>query len=266
MNAPTDIWKFFELAEGETIRWDVGSFCFYAGRIQNDWFLWHNWREGSQSVDIQIRKESLTHDIDYDRWAFKTPKHRILISPTMPDRPMVVRPVTPLGIPPESEVHFFINIPSRIKVSIGDERNFNELAEFSSQILSNTWFGDNFTGILCYSNKSYIRREKQELDVIPNQIICPFKIKNKGGEILKVERICLNVKYLSIYAGQQRLWSNEVTAIFRGHGKETQLEYANSAPKDATNPLLLTKAAEKPERGFLFQTFTNHPFLWRKES
>lgn len=266
MSSPNEIWKSFELAEGETIRWNVGSVCFYAGRVQNDWFLSHDWREGSQSADIKIKKEDLDNSISYERWAFKTPKDRLLITPMMPDRPIVVMPVTPLGIPPESEVHFFINIPSRIKVSIGDERSTHEITEFSSQVLSNTWFGDNFTGVLCYSNKSFIRREKKELEVIPNHVICPFKIKNKGGELLKVERICLNVKYLSIYTGQQRLWSNEVTAIFRGHGKETQLEYSNSAPKDANNPLLLVKAEEKPERGFLFQTFANHPFLWRKES
>jgi hypothetical protein len=265
MNSPTEIWKSFELAEGEIIKWNVGTIRFYAGRILNDWFFSHESSEEPQSVDIQIRKESLAEEMNYERWAFKTPKHCIHFTPIMPDRPLVVRPITPLGIPPESEVQFFINIPARIRISIGDDRSTLDIAEFSSQVLSNTWFGDNFNGILCYSNKSYIRREKNELEVIPNQIICPFKIKNKGNELLKVERICLNVKYLSIYAGQQRLWTNGVTAIFRGNGKGTQLEYSNSAPKNANDPTLLVKALEKPERGFSFQTFTHHSFQWKKE-
>ena len=208
----------------------------------------------------------MPEDLEYERWAFKNPRPIITLAPAMPDRPLVVRPISQLGLPPESEVQFYINIPAFIKITISNKNHETEVGTFASQLLSNTWFGDNFSGVFSYSNKSQIRREKAELTVVPNQIICPFKIKNKGDEILNVERICLRVKYLAIWQGKKRLWSNEVTTIFRGHGKDTQLEYANSAPKDANEPFLLVKSEEKPERGFLRQTFAHAPFPWRKES
>ena len=263
---PEKIWTTFELAPGETLTWDVGATCFYASRVENDWLIAHKESEERESVEIRIHKDGIPEDVTPERWAFKTSRTFIKFSPAMPDRPLVVRPISPLGLPPESEVQFYINIPTFIKVTISNKSNNTEIGVYPSQTLSNTWFGDNFSGVFCYSNKSKIRREKAELNVVPNQIICPFKIKNKGDEILNVERICLRVKYLAIWAGKQRLWSNEVTTIFKGHGKDTQLEYSNTAPKDASEPRLIEKSEEKPERGFLRQTFAHAPFPWRKDT
>lgn len=263
---PDKIWTRFELEPGETLVWDVGATCVYASRIENDWLIARKESEERESAEIRIHKEGIPEDLTPERWAFKSSRTAISFTPTMPDRPLVVRPTAPLGLPPESEVQFYINIPAFITLSISEKSQQTEVATYPSQMLSNTWFGDNFSGIFCYSNKSKIRREKAEVSMVPNQIICPFKIKNKGEDILHVERICLRVKYLAIWAGKKRLWSNEVTTIFRGQGKETQLEYSRSAPKDASEPHLLAKAQEKPERGFLRQTFANAPFPWRKES
>ncbi len=263
---PDKIWKTFEISPGETLVWDVGATCIYASRVENDWLIARTESEEKQAVSIQIHKDGIPEDLDAERWAFKNPRPSITFTPAMPDRPLVVRPIDPLGLPPESEVQFFINIPASINIQISNEKHETEIGVYASQKLSNTWFGNNFEGVFCYSNKSHIRREKAELTVSPNQMICPFKIKNRGNEILQVERICLRVKYLAIWAGKNRLWSNEVTTIFRGVGKETQLEYARSAPKDATDPKFFVKSQEKPERGFLRQTFSHAPFLSRKES
>ena len=263
---PDNIWTSFELAPGETLVWDVGATCIYASRTDNDWLIARTESEERDTAEIKIHKDPIPEDLSPERWAFKSSHNTIKFAPVMPNRPIVVRPIAPLGLPPESEVQFYINIPAFIRVTIAAKSQETEVGVYPSQTLSNTWFGDNFSGVFCYSNKTKIRREKAELTVVPNQIICPFKIKNKGDEILNVERICLRVKYLSIWAGKQRLWSNEVTTIFRGHGKETQLQYAASAPKDAFEPRLIEKSQEKPERGFLRQTFAHAPFPWRKES
>ena len=262
---PEKIWKTFELAVGETLVWDVGASCIYASRTGNDWLIALKESEEKEGATIEIHKNGIPEDLESERWAFKNPRPNITFEPAMPDRPLVVRPLSPLSLPPDSEVQFFINISAFINIRISNLKHETDIGIHPSQKLSNTWFGNNFEGVFCYSNKSHIRREKAELTVVHNQIICPFNIKNRGNEILKVERICLRVKYLSIWAGKSRLWSNEVTTIFRGKGKDTQLEYSRSAPKDSTKPYLLVKSQEKPERGFLRETFSHAPFLFRKQ-
>jgi len=263
---PDDIWKTFELEPGESLIWDVGSICIHASRVGDDWLIARTESQNPNNVNIQIHPNGIPDELSMERWAFKNPRTSITFKPKMPDRPLVVRPMTPLGLPPESEVQFFINIPAFIEITISNKSFETQVGNLPSQTLSNTWFGDNFSGVFCYSNKTQIRREKAELTVIPNHIICPFRIKNKGDEILHVERICLRVKYLAIWAGKVRLWSNQVTTVFRGHGKETQLEFDKHAPSDANDPKLIAEAQEKAERGFLRQTFAHATFPWRKDS
>ncbi len=263
---PEDIWTSFDLEPGQSLVWDVGAIRLCASRCKNDWLIFKENSSERSAASIDVHNEPVDITQSHERWAFKNPRPTLHIQPAMPDRPLVVRPLTPLGLPPDSEVQFYINIPTFVQLGFSHSQRKTEITAFPSQTLSNTWFGDNYGGVLCYANKSMIRREKEELGVIANQIICPFKIKNRANEVLQVERICLRVRYLSIWAGKQRLWSNEVTSIFRGHGKETQLEYASAPPKDATEPHLIRKAEVKPERGFLGQTFAHASFPWRKEN
>lgn len=250
-------WNSYKLGNNETLLWNKGLLNLQVNRSHNDWTL--KSKIYSEEGDV----ENVLNELDGQRWAFSDSTDTVRISPCMPDRSLVVRPIKALNIPPSSKIQFFIDIPVWIKIEIGAKKQFAEVARIESQKLSNTWFGDTTAGLFCYANKSFIRREIDTGEVEETSVLCPFNIVNNGREPLPVDRICVHVKHLSIFKTASGLWSNDVTATFRGHGKSTTVEHSRNQPPLAGKPEVIYPAEEKPEKHFAVHTFL-HTGIFKK--
>lgn len=256
---PSELWTSFQLNAGQTLQWRSANAELWLKRNAGDWLAAEKYSDTQNGEPHAEIGEESPEGLDWRRWAFNETTDTVTLQPVMPDRPLIVRPRTPLMLAPNMDIQFFINIPPWVsaKVAMG-EKPF-ELLKTATLSLSNTWFGDQYAGELCYALKSRALREYAESDCNPGRILCPFLIKNRSETALPLEKICVRVSFLNIYRGDYKLWTNQVTVIFRGEKEPSDVEYAESPPEQARNPELITEAKEKAEYGFFHRTFGAHP-------
>jgi hypothetical protein len=168
-------------------------------------------------------------NLDWKRWVVGNACDQVLILPTLPDRPVVVRPDVPVKIPAAQEALFFFTIPAWARIVAVKPQKI-VLFEEPSIVRSNTWFGDLMAGELCYSLRSRARRYIADIEAKPHRVACPVRIRNVTDSQFDVERFCVHVEYLNIYKGTRRLWTNEVLMSFQGEDTANKIEYSQSAP------------------------------------
>jgi hypothetical protein len=208
---------------------EMRTFCRWAEAHPTDeqeGLQWSRWIVGS------AREIALPGQVIPDEDLISRVESEVIqLIPVMPVRSVVVRPEVPVKIPTDKEALFFVSIPIWIRVTAGADQVI--LCEEPSLILSNIWFGDPMSGELCYSLRSRARRyslPNRDSDPLPNRAVCPVQIRNAAPVQLDVERFCVPVEHLRIYAGQKQLWTNNIHITFRGDDKASHINYAESPP------------------------------------
>jgi hypothetical protein len=110
-------------------------------------------------------------------------------------------------------------------------------------------------GELGYSMRTYAHRNPEDLLPNENRCICPVQVKNKSGEVLSFERICVRCDYLNVYRGEKRLWSNAVRLSYLGKQEWSRIVYGTGCPEEAGQSELVSRAREKQSKMFNFLSF-----------
>jgi hypothetical protein len=262
---PNPFWNPFTLGDGQHLCWDVGALCLHAQRSGSDWSLAWTISESPVTDRAEINGTPVPLELESRRWVFPREYSSLSMLPEMPDRSLVVRPREPLGIPPGSTFRSLIHFPVHAGVAVLDGKNRIPLVSIPTERLSNTWFGDTTSGELAYACRTPMLREASDPTILTSHVLCPFRVHNASETMLQLERVLLRMKPLSIYQGQNRLWTNEVSVVFKGESSDVQIEYTSKPPPDAVDPVLLTEAAEKPERGFLRHAFRASALFRKKD-
>lgn len=158
--------------------------------------------------------------------------------------------MTPTHIPSGMEAIFYVNIPMCAKVETETSIQTTELLSVNSVTLSNTWFGDNFEGDLCYALKTKAVRSVKDATPQPHRALCPILIANKADEPLPLQKICIRAKYLSVYASDNRFWTNQISVSFLGKGLVSKVHYDHNPPAELKDPRLICQAPKRYESGF----------------
>jgi hypothetical protein len=270
MNSPTTndpriFWNQFDLKDGENLCWDVGALCLHAHRMHADWSLAWKISDSPAEDRTEVNRQPIPPDLEAQRWVFSNPLATLSILPEMPDRPLVVRPREPICIPAKTSLSSYIHFPTQAGVAVMDGKHRIPLISIYTERLSNTWFGENTSGELAYACRTPMARDAESPELLASHVLCPFRVRNASDSLLRLERVLLRMKPLAIYLGQKRLWTNEVSVVFKGESVDVQIEYASTPPQEADGAILLTEAAEKPDRGFLRHAFGAHSLFRKKD-
>lgn len=262
--AHSTLWRELELESDHVMLWHCGTFSLYLKHCGKDWLLAPHFDNRTPLEADIINDPKLPKDLqDWRRWALKVDSTHAYIRPTLPDRPIVVRPRRPFILPPGESARFYIHIPICAQVfHLSDKENIPplELDTFPTVKLTHTWFGTETSGRLCYSLKSPARRILEDIPEEPNRAICPVKVYNHSNEPLEYQKICLQTKYLNIYLHDERLWTNEVKVRYLGNEQTSELTYKQKAPMALEGAELLTPARRLPESAFFTKTAYYNPF------
>lgn len=257
---PADyIWNTFTCSENTVYLWQNGTLKVWFKRTNNDWLIASKTSPAHEDLTILTELEKEPEQIEWSRWSLGNDANQITFSQEMTDRPLLVKTLITSHLPPGTSATFYTSIPLAVKISIVQKNKTTELLRLNSLQLSNTWFGDNFAGELCYAFKTKALREHQHATKAPYRAICPVMIQNDANLALPIQRICIRVKNLNIYKGAQHFWTNRVNVNFRGNGLPSRLEYEKSAPEELKDAVLVKKAEEVPENKFL--STLGHSFL-----
>jgi len=204
--------------------------------------------------DIRVLKGKPPANSDWIRVGAWKDLAEMDMQPRFPDRPVLVRPEFPYTLLPGERVQFYVMVP--VWVCIG-RKGEPPVLEQPVLNLSKTWFGSPTSGEFCYSIRTSAHREGETLEAGSWQAICPVRIRNQSKETVSFERLCLRVKYLSLYQHATRgLWANESSVIFRGGDHWSRVAYARNPPAELGEVTRLSTGAVDPQGTFLQRAIT----------
>lgn len=244
------LWTPSEIPIDEPTVRRVGPLGLWLCRTAFEWQVGQDRAPTSGPPEADAQAEPPA-DMNWERWALDGDSRRVRLSPAMPDRPLVVRPEHDLLITPASTCVFYVNVAAWVRISVGPEGQETRLVDVPTVQLSNTWFGDPTEGELCYSVRTKARRALLDLAPQPHRVVCRIAIRNESDEPLDLERICLRVTHMGIYADSTRLWATPCELAYRGGDRFSRVDYREGPPDESDHAVLLTPPTSVPEAGVI---------------
>ncbi len=253
-----DLWSQHILPAEGAIAWRAPGVEILAWRHSQDWLVAMDNKAPSTNAP-EVAPVAIPKRPDTRRWAFNSEVPAVTFRPALPSRPLVVRPRTPLELPPQTEATFYVSLPLGVELRVGKPEapvpQLQVLTTLEPVVLSDTWCGEFTTGELCFSLKSRAVRSLGEIQVRPLRAMCPLVIRNGSAAVLPLKKLCLRMIYLSLYRGQASLWTNRILLTYKGREELGQVDYETSAPGEAQGALLLVEASQRPPTGLARLTF-----------
>lgn len=257
--APTAWWEPAELPDGEARRWRIGPSELWLARRPHEWRLFHRQDDEPLAEALEIARPvdpaELPEDASTKRFSFGRSPSRVVLEPRLADRPMVVRPQTPLYVPPGERVTLYVSTPLWIAVKAGQGAAL--LAELPSYRPTDSWFGSSTTaGELCYATRTSARLDASELPLRPHRAVTPMHIRNAGQELLPLDRLQVPVGYLTLYRTPLGLWTQSVTLTREESGDLAALKLGKSAPSQAGGGQRLVGPRQASEGNVVLRAFS----------
>lgn len=234
--------------------WEAGTLRAWALRTQHEWRIATSRQEEKTAIHTSA-DEPLPESPAWKRWAFSEEADKIGAEPAMPDKPLVVRPDSPLRIPPGNEVVFFVSVPVWLRFFAGSGRNRTFLTEEPSVVLSKTWFGEPTMGELCYALKTSASRSLEGIKTGDHRCVCPLLLRNDSEAELPFQKLCIRTLFVNIYQGASRLWSEEIRISFRGKDQGSEVSFGSAAPKFEETGERIGDAREIAPKSFIRRSF-----------
>lgn len=251
------LWDPVEFNVGARALWRLGRLSVWVQRYEQ---AWHVLRTYAGDGDAESREFALSlqadkpDSTDWKHYLVKDGRWALPL-PAMMDRPVIVRPDRELILPPGQRARFFIALPLWFALRAGTARvagNQAPLFEVPIVPIANAWFGDPIAGELCYYVDARLYQDAEELPGSPVHAVCPLWIHNDSEKELSFDRFCLHTEFLGIYRGRSRLWTNEVSILFKGAAQATQVQPSKSAP-DLDGPASLVREPRQAVENWYFK-------------
>jgi hypothetical protein len=205
-------WNQFQIPLNKTGFWEFGPLSLWIFKGEKEWKLRYKSSNILSSpipkmnelydskifTDIALTdKIPLGSDINEKIYYVTDTNSDVSLSPVLPDRNVIVRPVKTIYVVPYESINLYIPLPIWVRVEIFLHRVLDELPLY---YLKSSWFGrpDN-DGEICYSTQflpSYnLLRENPSCF---QAIIC-LTIKNQSRKNLRIERIKVPLLSLPFY-------------------------------------------------------------------
>lgn len=242
-------WGTRSLRQGEDLEVALGPLHLRLRRTAGEIRIAY-WREGEGAEALDRRGAA-----GADHWTRWVPNSRwsgeLDLAPSLPSRPLVVRPDSEFKLMQNSEARIYVRIPLEVHI----RAEGNTLLQVPTHVLSDTWWGSTEAGELHYFLDTQARRQVAEEEFEEHLAVCPVHLENRSPEDLTVSRISLQTDFLTIYRDGTRLWSDTTTVRYRGADEESALRVAGAPPDEAPEAELISDARRPLGRGFSARTF-----------
>jgi len=206
------------------------------------------------SVDEEIPDDGCVDDLPWSRFV-TVADDRLKTAPALPDRPVIVRPASPIVILPGRWGRFFFRVPLWVRFMSQSGHRETMMEEIPTRRPASTWFGGLATGELCYAIEAPLQRELEQLELSEAFAACEVTIRNNSRERLRFERICVHVEHMRLYQAGSRLWTNEVRVGFRGADQVSQLTFEQRPPERAGDVVAVSEPRVPAESGLIKRSF-----------
>ncbi|MBP7494385.1 MAG: hypothetical protein KA771_02735 [Spirochaetales bacterium] len=255
------IWNPQPLEIGSCVHWSLGDLDVWAERYDIEWHVYFEHKKSLiTGQEMQVRLEPRAEKPVTREWKHFLVRNAPCAYPTpaIPDRPLVVKPDRFLIILPGEIAQFFIFTPIWFRFTVGPlGRKISPRLLFEIPVfrMKSTWFGDPIVGELCYYTEARLFTDFHSLPEHPLYAVCPLRIRNESNTELPFDKICLHTEVLSLYGGENRLWTNACDVIFKGVDQATQVEPSKSPPAFEPKVRLLSPPRQASDVWYFKRTF-----------
>jgi len=228
----TGPWGALDLERGGHAYLRIGPLELGLARKPREWQVWH--ARGDDPLDdrlaIERDEREAPSGAEHARFGFQQEPARVRLTPVLADRPVVLRPETPLFIPAGETVDVYASTPMFARIDF-DEDDVVEL-EVPTYRMSDTWFGPTTgDGELCYASRTHAQLAHDLIRRRPHRAITQITVKNGDAHRLHVERLKLPVQYLSVFrAADGGLWTEALTFSRAADSDNAQVSVKRTPP------------------------------------
>lgn len=253
------IWNPIDVEVGACARWELGALTLWAERYAQEWHILPVLGEEERAegaVGFPARADK-PRSADWKHY-LAGPSNRLIPAPAMIDKSAVVKPDRELIIFPGEKARFFIALPVHFRLYAGGaskSKTAIKLLETPLVRMPYAWFGDPVAGELCCYAESRFYLDLSAIPLSAVRAVCPLLISNESDKELSFDRICVHTDLLGIYRGEKRLWTNEVSVVFKGSDQTTQLQTSRSAPAFEEKTTQVAEARNAADSWHIKRTF-----------
>ena len=251
-------WGSFSLPENRSGRWRIGSAIFWIERLKHEWRVACQAGDEPAECEVELtvpipKLEKYSEEAKVTRFGMEKTDSKVTLSPALADRPVVIRPDTPIYILPNREITLYVSSPLWMCIETGDP--LVVLQDIPIFRPSDTWFGPStMEGELCYANRIHGRLRIEDIKFRPHRAVTVVLLRNRSNQSILLERLNLPVLNLSLYQAEDGyLWTQPVTLEMREDNK-VGLELKEVAPAEVKNPKLISGPRQKAEKTILSRT------------
>jgi hypothetical protein len=255
------IWNSVDIEAGRCVSWRLGRLSLWIERYEQAWHVLSRYEDAPAHAEPAFSCDDRAGKPLSSEWKHYLVKagNRASPVPAMMDRPLIVRPDRSLTLLPGEGALLFISIPVWFRMLVGDFAGAPEggraLFEYPAIPMASAWFGDPISGELCYFSESRLYPEFETIPFSAYHAVCPLRVSNESDKELEFDRICIHTEFLGIYRGAERLWTNEVTVVFKGPEHPTQMQLSKEAPNISGESRLLSGPRQAHESRYFKRTF-----------
>jgi hypothetical protein len=251
-------WSARRIGEDRVTLARLGPLRLWLARAEKEWGFACEHGELSDVLDIaQVPEDVVPDKLDWTAALFADAPREFLLKPTVPDRPVVVKPTYPVRIPEGESGTFFVLLPVFIRILVAVGKKELEIGVVPSRKLSDTWFGPTTAGEFCYTVPFPAERDLSGMKPLPHHVVCPVEIQNRSHEDLKFEKLCFRPQYVGIHCGDRHMWGNSTRILHEGNFKGATIRYQGTPPAFEPDLLAVADPVRREERGLSRLTFSS---------
>ncbi|WP_317930273.1 hypothetical protein [Halioxenophilus sp. WMMB6] len=252
--ATSSLWQQTWQVKTQALLVAMGDLTLTIQRRPHEWQLRYAWQKQGALGDFRsewVGEESLLDEsAPTSRIALDRMTADVTLLPRLADRPVVVRPISPLTLAGQSKITLYVSTPVWLEVVLSERIS----EELPVQQLSDTWMGGvTGNGELCYGSHTHARLDASQLLNLPYRVLTPVEIHNKSSESRKLERLSLPCPYLSVFSTRGLLATEPLTITMDAEKSRGVVQIG--APQGSVKAL--TKPRKVTEKGMLISAWAN---------
>lgn len=193
-------WGEYSLAGNQTAALAIGPLDLALHHGDQEWLIAQasNLDPFSERLEISIPGEppQCLFGAERHRYSYAADDPVFVLTPQTADRPCVIRPESPVSVPPGESATFYVTTPLWIAIAVGKRAVL--LQDIPTLPMNDTWFGTTLVGELCYAGWTWAKNRADSVPPRPHRIVTPVHIHNRAPDLLHVESLKLPLPNLPV--------------------------------------------------------------------
>jgi hypothetical protein len=245
-----------QIMPGESRIFNTGNFSLGVKREKEGWII--------------LYPEKLTNDKGNPDFSegeyFQTGKsNTLIISPALPEKPLVFKG-SQLHVSPDQKLTFFLKIPVTVQIFFSKPLPGNLMKELPVQRLSDSWFGEPYSGEPALLLGSEFFRSMDNTKPSSFDAVCPVTILNNSSGILEVERLIIRVDNQTLYKSEDKMITSQVVIEYKGKDVTSAVSYHFSKTLHGDKAEMIARPRNESSKNLLKINFHFIKNLYRQES